>query len=325
MVAIHGMPPCRRAAAALVVPLLVLMFACSCTVSPSKSPQLDTRAPHALPSWESEIPGTETCVETQINATHTAKRLVWASLPLGQPPAGGWPVYIDLVTDPFPYARSPSAPCTDCGEITSPQIYNQTKPFGALDLPSFAISPHSQPSCILPNGSFADGLHCFFDSLAGSLWDQRLKQVLVARGIAVLQINPGSPDSWDAWQEAWDSGADQPVLRNVFARMRDGDFGHLDCAATAIKGWSSGAQLVSWLIEQQASNTSPPLGVVIKSAVMISGGSYQCYNVPPIAHIGCDNCLTNETECAYPFDPHMYAFLPCIADEGACFEVCTGR
>ena len=40
----------------------------------------------------------------------------------------------------------------------------------------------------------------------------------------------------------------------------------------------------------QANQTQPPLDATVKAAVMISGGSYQCYNVPPIAHIGCDNC-----------------------------------
>jgi len=75
------------------------------------------------------------------------------------------------------------------------------------------------------NGSWADDEHCFFDSRAGSLWDQRLKQVLLSRGIAVLQVNPGSPDSWDAWPDAWDTGNDQPVLRKLFAELRGGAFG----------------------------------------------------------------------------------------------------
>ena len=40
---------------------------------------------------------------------------------------------------------------------------------------------------------------CDYDSLAGVLWDQRIKQHLVANGVAVVQVNPLTDDSWDAY------------------------------------------------------------------------------------------------------------------------------
>jgi hypothetical protein len=38
---------------------------------------------------------------------------------------------------------------------------------------------------------------------AGSLWDQRLQQYLLANGVAVLVVNPAEQDSWDVGPSSW--------------------------------------------------------------------------------------------------------------------------
>eukprot|EP01050_Picozoa_sp_SAG11_P041505 SAG11_NODE_18633_length_485_cov_0.953368_1_plen_73_part_00 len=43
-----------------------------------------------------------------------------------------------------------------------------------------------------------DSATCSFDQLSGALWDQRSKQLLLSRGVAVVIANPAEPDSWDA-------------------------------------------------------------------------------------------------------------------------------
>lgn len=61
------------------------------------------------------------------------------------------------------------------------------------------------------------GSSCMYDQQAGQMWQQRLLQVLVANGIAVLQPNPIVEDSWDAGPWYWDSGADKVGGRSFVA------------------------------------------------------------------------------------------------------------
>eukprot|EP00041_Stephanoeca_diplocostata_P015547 m.297114 g.297114 ORF g.297114 m.297114 type:complete len:141 (+) comp20075_c1_seq7:237-659(+) len=62
---------------------------------------------------------------------------------------------------------------------------------------------------------------CQYDTLAGELWDMRLKQFIVANKIAVVQVNPSSDDGWLAYDEdpsggpTWSSGSDKPFLYKV--------------------------------------------------------------------------------------------------------------
>lgn len=45
---------------------------------------------------------------------------------------------------------------------------------------------------------------CMYDQQAGSLWDQRLKQFLLANGVAVVLLNPIEEDTWDNYAAVGD-------------------------------------------------------------------------------------------------------------------------
>jgi hypothetical protein len=60
--------------------------------------------------------------------------------------------------------------------------------------------------------------------------------------------------------------------------MKAGKHGKLDIGRTIIRGWSGGAQMVSWLSQVFATNGTLVEGMVMKGGVMLSGGSYLCYN-----------------------------------------------
>lgn len=141
-----------------------------------------------------------------------------------------------------------------------------------------------------------------YDQQAGALWDQRMKQYLVANGIAVLQANPVSEDSWDAFEAAWDGktqgsgGVDKPFLGLLFEEMSAGKFGSVDMSKVVIRGWSSGAQMVSWLFQVTGSNSSTFTSLPkFAGGVFLSGGSYACYNDPQVSPVtqpvgSCSGC-----------------------------------
>jgi hypothetical protein len=138
----------------------------------------------------------------------------------------------------------------------------------------------SDKNTVSGTAQHADG--CSYEQQAGGLWDQRLKQLLLANGVAVVQVNPYKSDNWDLGEKLWSSGQDQAYLGNLFGMMTKGTLGPLDPSKVVLRGWSGGAQMVSWVF--QALATTPTLfpGVTIKAGVMMSGGSYQCYNDPKL-------------------------------------------
>ena len=92
--------------------------------------------------------------------------------------------------------------------------------------------------CYEEHCRLADFLPCY-EQEAGALWDQRLKQVLLSNGVAVLQINPITDDEWDAFPAQWDGyrdassgktvgGVDRPFLQTLFKQIVAGDLGPLD-------------------------------------------------------------------------------------------------
>ena len=152
-----------------------------------------------------------------------------------------------------------------------------------------------------------------YDQEAGTMWDQRLKQYLIANGIAVFNINPYIEDQWDNYASAWKSGngrapvaahcrtlalvmpdspfhfippsdlsrvracacvcvlrahsvtnvsglrcmflcagKDQAFLPQFFKQIGSGAFGPIDLSKTVVRGWSGGAQMVSWMIQIMA-------------------------------------------------------------------------
>jgi hypothetical protein len=61
------------------------------------------------------------------------------------------------------------------------------------------------------------------------MWDQRLKQYLVANGVAVLQLNPYIEDNWDNFASQWATGKDQAYLPQFFKAIQSGTYGARLC------------------------------------------------------------------------------------------------
>lgn len=161
-----------------------------------------------------------------------------------------------------------------------------------------AIQPFARPDEVFapeffPNGSWrgpdsgdADG---GFDSHAGLMWLQRVRQYTIANGIAWIILNPYEGDSWDWDTESdWEHGLDRPYLKKLFAAARSGAYPQAPRPHPAQQrqplfnmdkaipfGWSAGAQMASWMIEVTASGRFPE--AKLASAVMLSGGSHKCY------------------------------------------------
>ena len=57
------------------------------------------------------------------------------------------------------------------------------------------------------------------------------------------------------------------------------------------RGWSGSAHMVSWLI--QAVATRQLTGIGIAAGLMFSGGSYGCFDEPPVARGSCAACNTS--------------------------------
>ena len=60
------------------------------------------------------------------------------------------------------------------------------------------------------------------------------------------------------------------------------------------RGWSGSAHMVSWLI--QAVATRQLTGIGIAAGLMFSGGSYGCFDEPPVARGSCAVCNTSSYE-----------------------------
>ena len=115
-------------------------------------------------------------------------RLVWLALPDGTPPQGGWPVWVSLVTDSFSAdPRYGSA----AGVVCPPQL--------AIDIaggqsqgrfsPDKGFWPFSLPA--MANVSVAKPVWNY-DQEAGAMWDQRLKQHMLARPFPCTRVPVGT-------------------------------------------------------------------------------------------------------------------------------------
>jgi hypothetical protein len=118
-----------------------------------------------------------------------------------------------------------------------------------------------------------------WDGIAGGLWMQRVKQLLIAQGVAVLCVNPYAVDSMDAWPGSWEVGLDRPFYTELLRRLRAGDLGPLDAQRLVFRGYSAGAQMISWLAELYAQGDAAVSGTTMVGGVLISGGTYACYGL----------------------------------------------
>ena len=192
-------------------------------------------------------------------------------------------------------AAAPSDASCRCADppIVSPEsMGNQCSCFTNTSLPGGG----KNFSCYVPpDNRFHPvfGVGCSIDDLAGGLWFQRVKQLLLYNGIAVGVLNPYVFDAWDAYDSQWMHGADPPFFKRLTAEMssKTGVFGgQLDPSRVAFHGWSGSAQMVSYTFQLAASGQVPGLGV--KAGVMMSGGSHACYSTPESgkAHGVCAHC-----------------------------------
>jgi hypothetical protein len=73
-------------------------------------------------------------------------------------------------------------------------------------------------------GPGPDEQQCGYDQEAGSMWDSRASQFLVANGFAVVTVNPAEDDSWDAgpWYDWWQGGPDHKFLPKLVDELNSG-------------------------------------------------------------------------------------------------------
>jgi hypothetical protein len=153
--------------------------------------------------------------------------------------------------------------------------------------------------CFSSTGTYIEA-DCSFMGLAGQMWEMRMRQFLLANGVAVLQPNPATMDYWEWYgQETWDTGMDKDYFAALFASIRGGTFGGLgvnalDLDRVAVAGYSVGAQMVSWFFQLQATQQLPL--ITVKAGVFLGGGTYGCYQYPPLAMAQCSDCDPSD-EC----------------------------
>lgn len=302
--------------------------------------------------------------EDHLPFTENNTRWSFYALPEGAAPAGGWPIYIDFLAEPygddpelFPNGKLPGkcgngwmdpdggwgpplppscldflatacprpkfqaqgvqageAACSTCYQSVSDKATAancssmESRTWCSFD-PSHAgmgapnYRPFETPAKALASCFDASGAWnltgCTFNQFAGELWNARLHQFLLANGIAVVQLNPYTADTWEWYTPDLPIGAglDQPYFKKLFAAMQAGTYaagvpaGALNTAKLIVSGYSSGAQMSSWMMELDARGALPH-GVSVAAGVFFSGGSHMCYMNPPEAVSQCKQCQT---------------------------------
>ena len=108
----------------------------------------------------------------------------------------------------------------------------------------------------------------------------RLKQLIVANGVAVVQVNPASDDGWVAYDSdpsggpVWATSSDKPFLTKAFSMLKSGALGPLNADRVVLRGWSGGAQMVSWMINIWMLGQLPDIS--IKAGMFLAVGSHDC-------------------------------------------------
>lgn len=217
-----------------------------------------------------------------------SSRWVYLALPAGPAPQTGWPVFVSFEVEGFASGRGqPKDGAPLCGNGSS--LLNSTVVrHGAFTAyAAWATPKESLEGYFAANGSYDErGLSRssrpdypidVWDGVAGGLWMQRVKQLLIARGIAVLSVNPYAVDSIDWDPVSWETGLDRPFYTELFRQLRAGVLGPLDLQRLIFRGYSAGAQMSSWFAELYAHGEPGFAGTRMVGGVVISGGSYACY------------------------------------------------
>ena len=106
---------------------------------------------------------------------------------------------------------------------------------GAPNYKPFDTPLSSLASCFLANGSwntgggFMSNDGCTFNQFAGELWNARSHQLMLANGIAVVQLNPYTSDTWEWYTPDLPvgGGLDQPYFKALFEMMHNGSYANL--------------------------------------------------------------------------------------------------
>jgi hypothetical protein len=200
----------------------------------------------------------------------------------------GWPVMVSFEVEGFASEHGepvPGAPL--CGNGSS--VLNGTEvSHGAFTAYAAWATPHEALSSYFDsNGTFDE--HSLsrrprpnypvdvWDGVAGGMWMQRAKQLLIARGIAVISVNPWAVDSMDWDPVSWERGLDRPFYTELLRQLRGGVLGPLDPHRLIFRGYSAGAQQTSWFAQLYASGEASTEGTSMVGGVMVSGGTYACY------------------------------------------------
>lgn len=238
---------------------------------------------------------TQGLAATNVNVAFTAsgnKRTVLYATPKGDPPADGWPVILEYFfvlpeTNPVDYFTittidecSSSGDSFDCGYRLRNIMYKQL-----LDAGFAIVSMGTWQGDISWNSWFFSP-------------DPNDKLKTCCCSTECASAEQAREDC-----EAYWPGTDEAFLGPLFDDMHDGKYGKLDMANVALGGYSAGAQAVSRAINNYPSMTTPAGNEFpgIRSAMMLSGGSYFCYGDATVSWcknpIGC--CPQNQTEQIY--------------------------
>ena len=181
--------------------------------------------------------------------------------------------------------------CRQQGQQRS-RLHENRPPFqepASVLAPCIAANGSWDPEGQMINGTRTSGkqygpgvTRCSFGAVNGRVWAQRLNQFLLANGIAIVQINPAQGDSWvgSAYTtSAWQQGDDRPFLQTLFGQMHSGEFGGLGAGVLnphrlSVSGYSVGAQMVSWMIQVQATGEmTEQLNATVKAGAFFAGGT----------------------------------------------------
>jgi len=151
------------------------------------------------------------------------------------------------------------------------------------------------------DGYVPAGLYCDNDVFFGGMWGQQLKQYCLQNGIAVMDVNNYVRDGWESYASVATGGYDAVFFDALSTALAAHPaLANLNARKLAVRGWSGGAQEVSWLIDQQAKRMKPwGSGLVMRAGVLMAGGSMQCYDEPPFARGQCANCTTHVDQGHY--------------------------
>lgn len=259
---------------------------------------------------------------TNVNPAFTARnnmRLISWALPVGEPPATGWPVvlYFNFQTKPFRPVDPGECKGPDCAfSRYLPMIQTQLLRSG------FAVIALQGWQGQVPGGQFGNG-SCSQDPGSFNTWFFSDDPNMSLAGACCEPTCPSDCILCNTW---W-PGADAIALQTLIQQMSEGRFGKIDMNRVSLSGYSAGATLVSRIMNEfpQSTLSSGASYPQIRASLLLSGGTYECYDetlVPQCQKVtGC--CPEGRSEALYddggrPWNLHPATILAQTTnDDGA--------